>query len=107
MGLAGVDLLAPGTVVFSMANIAIWGGIGFNMLVLYTALRAIPRDYYEAARIDGAGEMQIALADQDPDAGAGDRPDHGLLHHRDPAGVHRADDAAAAHQRAELRPGGR
>ncbi len=27
----------------SVANIAVWGGIGFNMIVLYTALRAMPR----------------------------------------------------------------
>ncbi len=57
----GLDLLAPDTVVFSMANVAVWGGTGFNMLVLYTQLRAIPRDYYESARLDGAGELAIAL----------------------------------------------
>ncbi|MCG5212619.1 carbohydrate ABC transporter permease [Streptosporangium sp. KLBMP 9127] len=56
-----VDLLGPTAVTFSMANIAVWGGVGFNMLVLYTALRAVPRAYYEAARIDGASEIQIAL----------------------------------------------
>lgn len=31
------------------------------MIVLYTALRSIPSDLYEAARIDGATELQIAL----------------------------------------------
>ncbi|MEV4105161.1 sugar ABC transporter permease [Nonomuraea sp. NPDC049649] len=56
-----VDLLAATTVTYSMANVAVWGGTGFNMLVLYTALRAVPRDYYEAARLDGATETQIAL----------------------------------------------
>jgi multiple sugar transport system permease protein len=56
-----VDLLAASTVTYSMANVAVWGGVGFNMLVLYTTLRAIPRDYYEAARLDGASELQIAL----------------------------------------------
>jgi len=56
-----VDLLSASTITYSMANVAIWGGTGFNMLVLYTALRAIPRDYYEAARLDGASELQIAL----------------------------------------------
>ncbi|MFC6083145.1 carbohydrate ABC transporter permease [Sphaerisporangium aureirubrum] len=55
------DLLGAGTVVYSMANVAVWGGVGFNMLVLYTTLRAVPRTYYEAARIDGAGELTIAL----------------------------------------------
>ncbi len=53
--------LSADLVTFSMANVAVWGGTGFNMLVLYTALRAVPRDYYEAARIDGASEVQIAL----------------------------------------------
>ncbi|MEU8039695.1 sugar ABC transporter permease [Streptosporangium sp. NPDC049078] len=56
-----VDLLGAGTVVLSMANVAVWGGVGFNTLVLYTALRAVPRTYYEAARIDGASEIQTAL----------------------------------------------
>ncbi|MER7369571.1 carbohydrate ABC transporter permease [Nonomuraea wenchangensis] len=55
------DLLGPTTVTYSMANVAVWGGTGFNMLVLYTTLRAIPRDLYEAARLDGASELQIAL----------------------------------------------
>ncbi|HEX6686977.1 MAG TPA: sugar ABC transporter permease [Candidatus Limnocylindrales bacterium] len=61
LGFHAVDLLAPGTVVYSMANVAIWGGVGFNMLVLYTQLRAIPREFYESARLDGAGELAIAL----------------------------------------------
>lgn len=56
-----VDPLAASAVTYSMANVAVWGGTGFNMLVLYTALRAVPRDYYEAARLDGASETQIAL----------------------------------------------
>ncbi|MFI6320206.1 carbohydrate ABC transporter permease [Nonomuraea sp. NPDC050556] len=59
--LAGVDFLAPSAVLYSMANIAVWGGTGFNMLVLYTNLRAIPREFYEAARMDGASELSIAL----------------------------------------------
>jgi multiple sugar transport system permease protein len=59
--LFGVDLLSRTTVVYSMANIAVWGGTGFNMLVLYTNLRAVPQSLYEAARMDGATELQIAL----------------------------------------------
>ncbi|WP_182902696.1 carbohydrate ABC transporter permease [Microbispora sp. H10830] len=53
--------LSTDLVTFSMANVAVWGGTGFNMLVLYTNLRAVPREYYEAARIDGASELGIAL----------------------------------------------
>ncbi|GAA4084066.1 carbohydrate ABC transporter permease [Nonomuraea soli] len=59
--LKGVDFLSASTVLYSMANVAIWGGTGFNMLVLYTALRAIPQELYEAARMDGASEVRIAL----------------------------------------------
>ncbi|GLY31904.1 ABC transporter permease [Kineosporia sp. NBRC 101731] len=52
--------MAPGLVLFAIANIAVWGGVGFNMIVLYTALRSIPSELYEAARIDGCNELQIA-----------------------------------------------
>lgn len=45
----------------SLANIAIWGGVGFNMIIIYTSLRGIPTDIYESARLDGASELQIAL----------------------------------------------
>ncbi len=33
----------------------IWVGIPFNMVILYSGLREIPTDVYEAAAIDGAG----------------------------------------------------
>jgi multiple sugar transport system permease protein len=59
--LPAIPFLSGGGVLFSVANIAIWGGVGFNMLVLYTALQAIPTEQHDAARIDGAGELQIAL----------------------------------------------
>lgn len=60
VGIAPPDILSSGLVIFAVANIALWGGVGFNMIVIYTALRAIPSDIYEAARIDGASEVQIA-----------------------------------------------
>ncbi|WP_432825151.1 carbohydrate ABC transporter permease [Dactylosporangium sp. CA-092794] len=55
-----LDLLGPVTIYGSVANIALWGGTGFNMIVLFTALRAVPGELYEAARIDGATDWQIA-----------------------------------------------
>ncbi|MFH8252626.1 carbohydrate ABC transporter permease [Microbacterium sp. B2969] len=45
---------------FSLANIALWAGVGFNMIIIYTSLRGIPTEIYEAARIDGASEWTIA-----------------------------------------------
>lgn len=44
----------------SVANIAIWSGVGFNMIILYTSLRGVPAEIYESARLDGASEWQIA-----------------------------------------------
>ncbi len=38
-----------------------WGGTGFNMIVIYTAQRAIPLEVHEAAKLDGATPLQIAL----------------------------------------------
>lgn len=61
VGLPAPDFLAAGTVLFSVANIGVWGGVGFNMIVLFTALRGLPGEMYDAARIDGANEVQIAL----------------------------------------------
>ena len=60
LGLAPIDFLGPDAIYGSLANIAVWGGLGFNMIILYTALRSIPIEIYEAARLDGAGEWQIA-----------------------------------------------
>jgi multiple sugar transport system permease protein len=55
------NLFATHTALFSVANIGVWGGTGFNMIVIYTALRSMPTELYEAARIDGASQVQIAL----------------------------------------------
>jgi multiple sugar transport system permease protein len=59
LGLPQPDLLGSG-ILGAVANIGVWGGVGFNMLVIYTALQAIPRELYESARIDGCSETQIA-----------------------------------------------
>ncbi|MFP3714369.1 carbohydrate ABC transporter permease [Puerhibacterium sp. TATVAM-FAB25] len=60
VGLEGPDMLHGGMLYPSVANIAIWSGVGFNMIILYTSLRGIPSDVYEAARLDGANEWHIA-----------------------------------------------
>jgi len=56
-----VDFFGSSMVYVSVANIAVWGAVGFNMVVMYTSLRALPPEIQEAARIDGASELQIAL----------------------------------------------
>lgn len=39
----------------SLMMISVWTSIGFNMIVYIAGLQSIPRDLYEAADIDGAG----------------------------------------------------
>jgi len=44
----------------SVGNLMAWGSIGFNMLIVYGALRAVPREIFDSARVDGASEWRIA-----------------------------------------------
>ncbi|MGW1724231.1 carbohydrate ABC transporter permease [Streptomyces sp. NPDC002306] len=61
LGLPQPDLLDGGPLYLALSNIAVWGGTGFNMIVIYTALQAIPAEVYEAAELDGATPLQTAL----------------------------------------------
>ncbi|WP_033318273.1 carbohydrate ABC transporter permease [Streptomyces yerevanensis] len=56
-----IDFLGLNTVLPSIVNIALWSGLGYNMVIFYAALQALPREVIEAARIDGAGGMRTAL----------------------------------------------
>jgi multiple sugar transport system permease protein len=53
--------IAPGNLPFVFAMIAFWTGAGGWIVVMYGALNTIPHDLEEAARIDGASPIQIAL----------------------------------------------
>lgn len=57
---ANINFFAPELLWVSIGNLLTWAGIGYNMLILYGALRSVPRDLFEAARLDGAGELRIA-----------------------------------------------
>jgi multiple sugar transport system permease protein len=60
LGLPKPPFLAPGTVLFSIVNVVNWEFIGYNMIIIYAALRSIPPELYEAGRVDGASEPRIA-----------------------------------------------
>ncbi|MET8079923.1 sugar ABC transporter permease [Streptomyces sp. NPDC005303] len=54
------NFFAPSMVWPSIGNLLTWHGIGYNMVIIYSALQGVPRDLFEAARLDGASELRIA-----------------------------------------------
>ena len=60
LGLPPPPFLTQTGMLFSIMNIVNWEFIGYNMIIIYAALRSIPSELYEAARVDGASEPRIA-----------------------------------------------
>jgi multiple sugar transport system permease protein len=59
VGLPQVSWLTDPTVAkFSVALVAIWRATGLNIIIFLAAQQDIPREYYEAAAIDGAGRWR-------------------------------------------------
>ncbi|MER5791615.1 sugar ABC transporter permease [Streptomyces sp. NPDC001980] len=56
------NFFAPSMVWPSIGNLLTWHGIGYNMVIIYAALQGVPRELFEAARLDGASERRIALS---------------------------------------------
>lgn len=60
------DFLGPNTVLWSIANIVTWSYTGYNLLIIVAQLKSIPVELYEAAKVDGAGPVRVALSIQLP-----------------------------------------
>ena len=60
VGFGTPDFLSPESILGSMMNIVTWEFVGYNMIIMYAALRSIPAELYEAAEIDGAGQFRLA-----------------------------------------------
>lgn len=59
LGIGSVPWLEhPFVAKISLILLAVWKGIGINMLIFLAALQSIPSVYYEAADIDGAGKWK-------------------------------------------------
>lgn len=55
-----VSFLSADLVLWAIANVVTWVFVGYNMLIIYSSLLAIPTELYEAARLDGAGQVRMA-----------------------------------------------
>lgn len=60
IGLPSTNLLSDNLILFSIMNIITWAFVGYNMIVMYSALKSIPAELYEAAEIDGASQWRLA-----------------------------------------------
>jgi multiple sugar transport system permease protein len=61
LGTGAPGFLTSGHLLPSIANVVTWEFAGYNMIILYAALRAVPTELYEAAAMDGAGPVRVAL----------------------------------------------
>lgn len=62
LALLGLDgpawLTDPDLALLSIAAVDIWKGVGLATVIYIAGLAAIPHEYYEAARVDGAGAFK-------------------------------------------------
>ncbi|KAB8291926.1 carbohydrate ABC transporter permease [Bifidobacterium avesanii] len=59
-GAESPDMMSADLMVFAFVNISTWVSMGYNTLIYYSSLRALPEELYESARMDGATEFRIA-----------------------------------------------
>lgn len=55
-----VNFLSGSLVLTSIGNMITWAWTGYNMLIIYSALRAIPVDLFDAAAMDGCSGWRLA-----------------------------------------------
>lgn len=58
LGFAPVCWLCTDNAMMSVVIVNVWGAVGEGMIIFLAGLTAIPRDYYEAASLDGASDFQ-------------------------------------------------
>jgi multiple sugar transport system permease protein len=54
------DFLSAGWIPVSIGNMITWGWTGYNMLIIYSALQAVPGDVIEAATLDNCTGWRLA-----------------------------------------------
>lgn len=63
LGIFGIEgqrwLTEPATAPYAIILVSIWSGLGYNMIILLAGIQGISPTYYEAARIDGAGPVEM------------------------------------------------
>ena len=62
LGLVGIEgpawLTDPAWALMSVALVDVWKGVGLATVIYIAGILSIPKDYYEAAKVDGASALQ-------------------------------------------------
>lgn len=62
LGLSRLEWLSnPRTAVAAVVIVLLWSGVGYDMIIFLAGLQNVPREYYEAAQLDGAGSWRRFL----------------------------------------------
>lgn len=59
---AGLTIDVLGHPLPAVVNMAAWQWTGYNVVIFYAALQAIPREVLEAGLVDGAGQLRTAIS---------------------------------------------
>lgn len=57
LGFQKINWLETSNVRYVIVLIFIWKNLGYNMILFLSGLSSIPKEYYEAAKVDGAGPL--------------------------------------------------
>ncbi|MBF8190676.1 sugar ABC transporter permease [Nonomuraea sp. K274] len=52
-------LTEPGLALWSILGVMVWQAVGFYVVLFSAGMAAIPKDYFEAAALDGAGRVRL------------------------------------------------
>jgi multiple sugar transport system permease protein len=61
-GITRVDWMATTASRYVVTLIFIWKNLGYNMILFLAGLSNIPKEYYEAAHVDGAGSFKTFIS---------------------------------------------
>ncbi|MEU6284472.1 sugar ABC transporter permease [Streptomyces sp. NPDC047028] len=48
----------PRVAMYALVVVGIWSSLGYNLIIFLAGMQAIPKEYYEAASVDGAGPVR-------------------------------------------------